>query len=208
MQPLAEPVSRLIEAFSKLPGIGPKTAGRLTYFLLRSDEAVALELARALEDLKANTLFCSVCHNIADRDPCPICTNSQRDHSLVCVLEEPLDVQAIERTRLFHGVYHVLHGAISPMEGKGPDDLKIPQLLQRIRQGNAVPDGEPVAIKEILLATNPNLEGDATAMYIARLVKPLGIRVTRLAHGLPVGGDLEYADDITLGRALAGRSDL
>jgi recombination protein RecR len=208
MQPLAEPISRLIEAFSKLPGIGPKTAGRLTYFLLRSDESIALELARALQDLKANTLFCSICHNIADRDPCPICTNGQRDHSLICVVEEPLDVQAIERTRLFHGVYHVLHGAISPMEGKGPDDLKIPQLLQRIRHGNPTADAVPVAVKEILLATNPNLEGDATAMYIARLVKPLGVRTTRLAHGLPVGGDLEYADDITLGRALAGRSDL
>lgn len=208
MQPLAEPVSRLIEAFSKLPGIGPKTAGRLTYFLLRSDESIALELARALQELKANTLFCSICHNIADRDPCPICANPQRDHSLICVVEEPLDVQAIERTRLYHGVYHVLHGAISPMEGKGPDDLKIPQLLQRVRQGNPVADGAPVAVKELLLATNPNLEGDATAMYVARLVKPLGVRVTRLAHGLPVGGDLEYADDITLGRALAGRSDI
>lgn len=208
MQPLAEPISRLIEAFSKLPGIGPKTAGRLTYFLLRSDESIALELARALQDLKRGTLFCSICYNIADRDPCPICANGQRDHSLICVVEEPLDVQAIERTRLFHGVYHVLHGAISPMEGKGPDDLKIAQLLQRIRNGNPTPDAAPVAVKEILLATNPNLEGDATAMYIARLVKPLGVRATRLAHGLPVGGDLEYADDITLGRALAGRSEL
>jgi recombination protein RecR len=210
MQPLAEPVSKLIDAFAKLPGIGPKTAGRLTYFLLRSDESIALGLAQALQELKANTLFCSICHNIADRDPCPICTNAQRDHSTICVLEEPLDVQAIERTRAFHGVYHVLHGAISPMEGRGPDDLKIPQLLKRIQQGNPSPDGTgvPVAVKEILVATNPNLEGDATAMYIARLIKPLGVRVTRLAHGLPVGGDLEYADDITLGRALAGRSEI
>lgn len=210
MQSLAEPVSKLIDAFSKLPGIGPKTASRLVYFLLRSDESIATTLAQALQELKANTLFCSVCHNIADRNPCGICADSQRDHSIICVVQEPLDVQAIERTRAFHGVYHVLHGAISPMEGKGPDDLKIPQLIKRLQQGNPAPDGNetPVPVKEILLATNPNLEGDATAMYIARLVKPLGIRVTRLAHGLPVGGDLEYADDITLGRALAGRSEL
>jgi recombination protein RecR len=207
---LAEPVSKLIDAFSKLPGIGPKTASRLVYFLLRSDDAIANTLAQALQELKANTLFCRNCHNIADRNPCGICTNAQRDHTVICVVQEPLDVQAIERTRAFHGVYHVLHGAISPMEGKGPDDLKIPQLVKRLQQGNPAPDGQdaPIAVKEILLATNPNLEGDATAMYIARLVKPLGIRVTRLAHGLPVGGDLEYADDITLGRALAGRSEL
>jgi recombination protein RecR len=210
MQPLAEPVSKLIDAFSKLPGIGPKTASRLVYFLLRSDDSIGLNLAQALQELKANTLFCRVCHNIADRDPCAICINSQRDHSTICVVEEPLDVQAIERTRVFHGVYHVLHGAISPMEGKGPDDLKIPQLIKRLQEGNPAPDGAdaPVPVKEILLATNPNLEGDATAMYIARLAKPFGVRVTRLAHGLPVGGDLEYADDITLGRALAGRSEL
>jgi recombination protein RecR len=200
----------LIDAFSKLPGIGPKTASRLVYFLLRSDESIATTLAQALHELKANTLFCNICHNIADRDPCGICSNSQRDHTMICIVQEPLDVQAIERTRAFHGVYHVLHGAISPMEGKGPDDLKIPQLIKRLQQGNPAPDGHetPIAVKEILLATNPNLEGDATAMYIARLVKPLGVRVTRLAHGLPVGGDLEYADDITLGRALAGRSEL
>lgn len=211
MQSLAEPVTKLIDAFAKLPGIGPKTASRLTYFLLRSDESIALDLATALQELKAKTLFCSVCHNIADTDPCAICANGQRDHGVICVVEEPLDVQAIERTRAFHGVYHVLHGAISPMEGRGPDDLKIGELLKRIEQGNPSPDGgadQAVPVKEILLATNPNLEGDATAMYIARLIKPLGIRVTRLAHGLPVGGDLEYADDITLGRALAGRSDI
>jgi recombination protein RecR len=201
MQPLPQPVSDLIEAFSRLPGIGPKTASRLAYFLLRADEAVALTLAQALTDLKANTLFCSLCHNIADRDPCAICDDLQRDHGLFCVVEEPLDVQAIERTREYHGVYHVLHGAISPMAGVGPDDLKINELLRRIQQAQ-----QPV--REILLATNPNLEGEATAMYISRLVKPLGIRVTRLARGLPVGGDLEYADEVTLGRALAGRSEM
>jgi len=193
MQPLAEPVSKLIDAFCKLPGIGPKTATRLTYFLLRSDGAIALDLAQALENLKAQTLFCRECHNIADSDPCAICANVQRDHSLICVVEEPLDVQAVERTREYNGVYHVLHGAISPVEGIGPEDLKIGELLQRIQQGqqaSAAGHQESVPrapVKELLLATNPNLEGEATAMYIARLVKPLGIRVTRLARGLPMG---------------------
>lgn len=229
MQTLAEPVSKLIEAFCQLPGIGPKTAARLAYFLLRSDESIALNLAHALEDMKANTLFCSVCFNIADRNPCPVCMDLQRDHGLICIVEEPLDVQAIERTREFMGVYHVLHGAISPVEGVGPDDLKIAELLKRIQRGEASAgdnmradpggdgrggsDGEDlpgtgVPVREVLLATNPNLEGEATAMYISRLVKPLGIRVTRLARGLPVGGDLEYADEVTLGRALAGRSEM
>lgn len=214
MQPLAEPVSKLIEAFSQLPGIGPKTASRLTYFLLRSDDAIGQNLADALQDLKANTLFCSVCQNIADRDPCAVCDNVQRDHTQICIVEEPLDVQAVERTREYHGVYHVLHGAISPMEGVGPDDLKIAELLKRIQAsdgatGQGVDAERPeVPVQEILLATNPNLEGEATAMYISRLIKPLGIRVTRLARGLPVGGDLEYADEVTLGRALAGRSEM
>ena len=201
MQSLAEPVSKLIDAFTQLPGIGPKTATRLTYYLLRNDESVALRLARALEELKQRTLFCSVCFNIADQDPCPICAAPQRDPGLICVVEEPLDVQAIERTREFTGLYHVLHGAISPVEGIGPENLKIGELLQRIRRS------EP-PMRELLLATNPNLEGEATAMYIARLTKPLGLRVTRLARGLPMGGDLEYADEVTLGRALAGRSEM
>jgi recombination protein RecR len=203
MQPLAEPISKLIDAFGALPGIGPKTASRLAYFLLRADASVALNLAHALEELKAKTLFCSTCFNIADRDPCPICADLQRDHSVICVIEEPLDVQAIERTREFAGVYHVLHGAISPIEGVGPDDLKIGELLRRIQQAEAA-----TPVKEILLATNPKLEGEATAMYIARLIKPLGIRVTRIARGLPVGGDLEYADEVTLGRALSGRMEM
>jgi len=208
MQPLAEPISKLIEAFSQLPGIGPKTASRLTYFLLRADAAVATNLANALQDLKENTLFCSICHNIADRDPCPICTDQQRDQLLICVVEEPLDVQAIERTREYHGVYHVLHGSISPMAGVGPDDLKIASLLRRVQTASTTNGNGQTAVREILLATNPNLEGEATAMYISRLLKPLNIRVTRLARGLPVGGDLEYADEVTLGRALMGRSEM
>jgi recombination protein RecR len=203
MQPLAEPVSQLIDAFSALPGIGPKTASRLAYYLLRADISVSLNLARALENMKANTLFCSRCFNIADREPCAICANPERDQTVICVVEEPLDVQAIERTREYHGLYHVLHGAISPVEGIGPDNLRVAELLHRIQRSE-----ESLPVREVLLATNPNLEGEATAMYISRLVKPLGIRVTRLARGLPMGGDLEYADEVTLGRALQGRSDM
>lgn len=201
MQPLAEPVSQLIEAFSALPGIGPKTASRLAYYLLRADDQTTINLARALENLKANTLFCSICFNIADRDPCPVCASSERDHGLICVVEEPLDVQAVERTREYQGVYHVLHGAISPIEGIGPDNLRVAELLHRIQKSET-------PVREVLLATNPNLEGEATAMYISRLIKPLGIRTTRLARGLPMGGDLEYADEVTLGRALQGRSEM
>lgn len=213
MQPLAQPVTNLIEAFSRLPGIGPKTASRLAYFLLRADESLATNLAKALTELKANTFFCSICHNIADRNPCTICADAQRDHSLICVVEEPLDVQAVERTREFHGTYHVLHGAISPVAGVSPDDLKIGELLRRIQTASnsttPSPTGLPLTpVRELLLATNPSLEGEATAMYIARLIKPLGIRVTRLARGLPMGGDLEYADEVTLGRALTGRSEM
>ena len=204
MQTIAEPVSQLIDAFSALPGIGPKSASRLAYYILRADAAVAHNLAQALENLKANTLFCSVCFNIADRDPCVICSSGERDGSVVCVVEEPLDVQAIERTGEFKAMYHVLHGAISPIEGVGPDNLRVAELLQRIQ--TAEKNGRPIT--EVLLATNPNLEGEATAMYIARLIKPLGIRVTRLARGLPMGGDLEYADELTLGRALLGRSEM
>ena len=208
MQPLAQPVSNLIDAFSRLPGIGPKSASRLAYFLLRSDEEISLSLAAALQELKANTLFCGVCHNIADRDPCAICDSEQRDRSIICVVEEPLDVQAIERTGTYHGLYHVLHGAISPVEGVGPDDLKLRELLDRLRRGHAGDPIEDSETQELLVATNPNLEGEATAMYIARLIKPLGVRVTRLARGLPTGGDLEYADEMTLSNALAGRLDM
>ncbi len=199
MQPLAGPVSRLIEAFSRLPGIGPKTSARLTFYLLRAPEEVALELADALRDLKQRVTFCERCHHITEASPCPICLDKTRDHGLICVVEEPLDVLAIERTREYRGVYHVLHGAISPVDGIGPDDLKIADLLTRL-------ETEPV--REVVLATNPNLEGEATAMYIARLLAPYKVRVTRLARGLPVGGDLEYADEVTLARALEGRREI
>ena len=192
-------VTRLIEAFAQLPGIGPKTASRLTFYLLRRPPEQAEALADALRELKQKTLFCSICFNITEQDPCPVCRDESRDRSIICVVEEPLDVLAIERTGEYRGLYHVLHGAISPVEGIGPDELRIDELLARLR-------AEPV--QEVLLATNPNLEGEATAMYLARLIEPLGVRVTRLARGLPVGGDLEYADSVTLGRALQGRREM
>ena len=192
-------VTRLIEAFAQLPGIGPKTASRLTFYLIRRPAEQAEALADALRDLKQKTLFCSICFNITETDPCVICQDEGRDRSIICVVEEPLDVLAIERTGEYRGLYHVLHGAISPVEGIGPDELRINELLTRLK-------AQPV--REVLLATNPNLEGEATAMYLARLIQPLGVRVTRLARGLPVGGDLEYADSVTLGRALQGRREM
>ncbi len=199
MSILARPVARLIDEFSRLPGIGPKTASRLTFFLLRVPDEQAQALAEAIRALKENVVTCSQCENIAEVDPCPICTGEDRDRSTICVVEEPLDVLAIERTRDYHGLYHVLHGAISPVDGIGPEDLRIDALLQRLRNSQ---------IQEIILATNPNLEGEATAMYLQRLIGPLGIRITRLARGLPVGGDLEYADAVTLSRALEGRREM
>ncbi len=195
----SDPIERLIDAFSRLPGIGPKTAARLTYFLLRAPDDLALELAEALQDLKARVRYCQRCFNVAEGDLCAICANEHRDARTICVVEEPLDVVALERSGAYHGVYHVLHGVINPLENVGPDDLRIRELLERVQK-------EPV--DEVILATNPNMEGEATAMYIARLLRPLGIRVTRLAHGLPVGGDLEYADQHTLARALEGRHAL
>jgi recombination protein RecR len=192
-------VGRLIDELGRLPGIGPKTASRLTFFLLRSPAEQALSLAEAIRQVKEQTVLCGVCFNIAESSPCPICSGPERDVTQVCVVEEPLDVLAIERTHLYHGLYHVLHGAISPVEGIGPEELKIRELLTRLKNGS---------VREVLLATNPNLEGEATAMYIARQILPLGIRVTRLARGLPIGGDLEYADEVTLGQALEGRRDV
>ena len=192
----SDPIARLIEEFHKLPGIGPKTAQRLAYYLIRMPSENARELASAIVAVKDQVAMCSRCFNLTDADPCGICSDTQRDDTTVCVVEEALDVLALERTHIYRGLYHVLHGAVSPMNGIGPDDLKIQPLLSRMND-------EP--IKEIILATNPNLEGDATAMYIHRLISPLGIAITRPARGLPVGGDLEYADESTLGRAIEGR---
>jgi len=192
-------VGRLIEELSRLPGIGPKTASRLTYFLLRAPEPQVLALADAIRGLREGTVLCQTCFSIAEQSPCPICANPERDHGVICVVEEPLDLLAIERTRRFRGVYHVLHGALSPVDGIGPDEIKARELVERVRAGG---------VREVLVATNPTMEGDATAMYLARQITPLGARVTRLAMGLPVGGDLEYADEVTLGEALEGRRDV
>ncbi len=197
MQLLVEPVAKLIDEFSRLPGIGPKTASRLTFYLLRAPKEQSEALADALRELRERTTFCSICYNITEADPCAVCADEKRDRSVICVVEEPLDVIAIERTRDYHGLYHVLHGTIAPVEGIGPDELRIAELLTRF---NSQPP-----VREVIIATNPNMEGEATAMYIARQIEGRGVRVTRLARGLPVGGDLEYADEITLSRALAGR---
>lgn len=196
---IPEPVTRLIEAFSQLPGVGPKTASRLTYYLLRAPDETSQRLSEALAELKAHTRFCSVCFNITVEDPCPICSDVNRDQSLIAVVEEPLDVLALERTNAFKGVYHVLHGAISPVNGIGPEDLRIRELVKRVDRGG---------VKEVIIATNPGLEGDATAMYIRRELTGRTLRLTRLARGLPVGSDIEYADSMTLSGALLGRSDL
>jgi recombination protein RecR len=196
MQITVEPVARLIEELARLPGIGPKTAQRLTFHLLRVPAEHARALAEAIVHMKEAVIFCSSCLNITDRDPCSICRSETRDRSTICVVEEPLDVLAIERTREYKGLYHVLHGAIDPVGGVGPDDLKIRELVRRLGDGS---------VTEVILATNPNVEGEATSMYVAREVSKLGVKVSRLARGLPIGGDLEYADEVTLARALEGR---
>jgi recombination protein RecR len=199
IQTVPEPVTRLIDEFSRLPGIGPKTASRLTFFLLRTSGDQAIALADALRDLKMRTHFCEICFNITEASPCVVCQGEGRTRKVICVVEEPLDVLAIERTRQFSGLYHVLHGAISPMEGIGPDDLKIRELVTRVAEGS---------VEEVILATNPSLEGENTATFVHRKLTPFQVRVTRLARGLPVGGDLEYADEITLIRALEGRREI
>ncbi|MEK4676994.1 MULTISPECIES: recombination protein RecR [Bacillus] len=194
-----EPISKLIDSFMKLPGIGPKTAVRLAFFVLDMKEDDVLGFAKALVNARRDLAYCSVCGHITDRDPCYICNDSHRDQSVVCVVQEPKDVIAMEKMKEYQGVYHVLRGAISPMEGIGPEDINIPQLLKRLHDET---------VQEVILATNPNIEGEATAMYISRLLKPTGIKVTRIAHGLPVGGDLEYADEVTLSKALEGRREV
>jgi recombination protein RecR len=193
-------VRNLIDEFSKLPGIGPRSAQRLTFYLLKSDKSAVNSLGKAIAGLKENLKFCSRCFNIAETDPCQICSDTSRDTSKICVVEEPMDILALERTEHYDGLYHVLGGVISPLEGIGPQDLRIKELLANLKKHNGT-------IKEVVLATNPSLEGEATAMYIAKLIKPLGLKVTRIARGLPVGGDLEYADDVTLTRALEERRD-
>ena len=198
-QALARPLARLIDELSKLPGVGPKTAQRLAYYILRASMSDADALASAVRSVKTDLRYCSVCFNIAETDPCAVCAADDRDHTIVCVVEEPLDVLAIERTGQYKGVYHVLHGAISPVNGVRPDDLKIAPLVTRMQAGG---------VSELILATNPNLEGEATAMYIAQALGSNGVRVTRLARGLPMGGDLEYADEVTVSRALEGRRAL
>ena len=197
--PTAKPVSRLIDEFHKLPGIGPKTAQRLTYHLIRMPDDEARQLAEAILAVKDKIILCSTCQNITDEDPCVFCRSAKRDHTKICIVAEPLDILPLERTGGFKGLYHVLHGAISPADGIGPDELKMRELLDRLK------DGE---VKEVILATNPNLEGEATSMYIQRLISPLGIKVTRLARGLPFGADLEYADEVTLTRALENRQEM
>ena len=194
----AAPVARLVDEFHKLPGIGPKSAQRLTYYMIRMHEEDARSLAEAIIAVKERVILCSQCFNITESDPCGICSSPTRDRSLICVVEEALDVLAMERTHSFKGLYHVLHGVISPMNGIGPEDLKIAPLLDRLK-GNEV--------EEVILATNPNLEGEATSMYVHRLIEPLGMRITRPARGLPMGGDLEYADEVTLAHAMEGRQD-
>ena len=195
----AAPLARLIDEFHKLPGIGPKSAQRLAYYLLRMPPADAQALASAILEVKERVTLCSICQNVTEVDPCRVCSDDRRDQGTICVVEEPLDILALERSHSYQGLYHVLHGAISPMDGIGPEDLKMTELLQRMRSDQ---------VREIILATNPNLEGEATAMYLTRLIKPLGVKVTRVARGLPVGGDLEYADDVTLARALEGRQEM
>jgi recombination protein RecR len=191
-------IQRLIDAFSHLPGIGPKGAQRIAFYLLSAGEEESRDLAEAISEVKEKIRFCDICGNVCETSPCPICADPRRDHSLICVVEEPKDVMSIERTREYRGTYHVLGGAINPMANVGPNDLNIPKLLDRLKTDE---------VKEIILALDPNIEGEATTTYLSRLLSPLGILVTRLASGLPVGSDLEYADEITLGRALAGRRE-
>jgi len=191
-----EPIARAVEAFATLPGIGPKTAQRLTFHLLRQPPETVRDLAEAIVRMKESVHFCSVCGNVTDVDPCSICRSDQRDRAMICVVEDPLAVMTLERTRIYKGLYHVLHGALDPLHGVTVEDLKIEELVRRV-------DGDTV--KEVILATNPNVEGDTTAGYLERRLAPLGVHVTRLARGLPVGGDLEYADEVTLARALEGR---
>jgi len=201
MRILPQPIQNLIDEFSKLPGIGTKSAQRLTFYLLRCPDQDINNLAQAIGNLKKKIRFCEQCFNLSEQNLCPICQDPKRDKSIICVVEDPLDIVALEKTGEYKGVYHVLHGVISPADGLGPEQLKIKELISRIKQGKG-------KIKEVIIATNPSLEGEATAMYLLRQLKPLGVKITRIARGLPVGGDLEYADEITLTNALKGRMEI
>jgi recombination protein RecR len=196
---LPDPLTRLVEQLQKLPGIGAKGAQRLAFHVLKNPREEAERLCEAIRDVKERVTYCSVCNNITDADPCTYCTNPSRDPKIICVVEEPQNVNVVEKTREFRGHYHVLMGTLSPLQGIGPDDLKIKGLLQRVGGGG---------VEEVIIATNPTVEGEATALYLARLLKPLGVRVTRIAMGIPVGSDLEYADEVTMSRAMEGRRDL
>ncbi len=196
--PATDAIGKLVQEFSKLPGIGPKSAQRIVFYLLRSNEEQAKNLAEALSSLKQRINLCSICCNVTESDPCPVCRNPQREVTQVCIVEQPQDIIALEHTGVYKGLYHVLHGAISPTEGVGANDIRIRELLARLQNGT---------VKEVILATNTNMEGEQTAMYLSRAIAPLGIRVTRLARGLPFGTELEYADDVTLTRALEGRAE-
>lgn len=193
------PIAKLIDGFMRLPGIGPKTASRLAFYVLDMKEDDVLDFAKALVDAKRSLGYCSICCNITDSDPCRICDDSSRDQTTICVVQDAKDVIAMEKMKEYNGLYHILQGAISPMDGIGPEDIKIAELLKRLQDER---------VKEVIVATNPNIEGEATAMYLSRLIKPTGISVTRIAHGLPVGGDLEYADEVTLSKAIEGRRPL
>ena len=194
----AKPLSRLIDELRKLPGIGPKTAQRLAFFLIEQSEEDVRSLASDILNAKERIHYCSLCYNLTDSDPCNICADSERDQTVICVVEEAKDIVALEKTHSFHGLYHVLHGAIAPLEGIGPGDLRIKELMGRLKP----------PVQEVILATDPDVEGEATAMYLARIIKPLGIKVTRMAHGMPVGSDLEYVDEVTLSKALEGRHEV
>lgn len=191
-------VASLIEAFEQLPGIGPKTAARLTYYLLHAPDGLSDQLSSAVSDLKKRTKICSICQNITETDPCEICEDENRDKSIICIVEDPLDVWAIEKSRSFNGLYHILHGVIAPLENIGPEELKIRELLPRLKNGE---------VKELIMATNPSMEGEATAMYLQRLIKPLKVKITRIARGIPTGAEIEYADEITVRRAFEGRKE-
>ena len=192
-------VEKLIESFEKLPSIGHKTAVRLAFYMLNTSQQETDEFVKSIIDAKQNLKLCSTCYNISDTDPCEICSNPKRDNTQICVVEDVKDVVSIERIHEYKGLYHVLHGTISPMDGIGPEDIKIKELIARLMDGT---------VKEVILATNPKVEGEATAMYISKLVKPMGVKVTRLAHGIPIGGDIEYTDEFTLGKAFEGRTEL